>query len=187
MAEESPYLTEVRRLPDQRKLGLTWNDGYTAELDYDTLRGYCPCASCQGHGPGPIEFHKPPQPVTPVEIEPVGNYAISIAWSDQHATGIYRFEFLREMAGGDALSRAPLSPNLSRIRPSRPPGRERHRALAASVPRLESRGYLLVPLRGSPNLGFAYGSPEVTSSGERVGPSAEAVIPESRSFRGSTP
>jgi DUF971 family protein len=35
--------------------------------------------------------------VTPTTIEPVGNYAISIAWSDGHSTGIYRFDFLREI------------------------------------------------------------------------------------------
>ena len=28
---------------------------------------------------------------------PVGNYAISIAFSDGHGTGIYRYEFLREI------------------------------------------------------------------------------------------
>jgi DUF971 family protein len=28
-------------------------------------------------------------------VSPVGNYAISIAWSDAHSTGIYRFDFLR--------------------------------------------------------------------------------------------
>ncbi len=97
---EPLYLTEVRRLPATRQLRLTWNDGHRAELDYDYLRGYCPCAGCQGHGPGSIEFHPPSQPVTAVGIEPVGNYAISIAWSDRHATGIYRFDFLREICPG---------------------------------------------------------------------------------------
>jgi len=98
MSGDPLYLTEVRRLPGRRKLRLAWNDDYSAELDYDLLRGYCPCASCQGHGVQEIEFHPPPQPVTPVEIEAVGNYAISIAWSDRHATGIYRFDFLRGLA-----------------------------------------------------------------------------------------
>ncbi len=91
------YLTEVRRLPEKGRLRLTWSDGHSAELDYDYLRGYCPCAMCQGHEALQVEYHPPPQPVTPVEIEPVGNYAISIAWSDQHATGIYRFDFLRQI------------------------------------------------------------------------------------------
>ena len=89
-------LTEVQRLPKQTRLRLTWNDGHGAEFDYRYLRGWCPCAGCQGHG-GPIGFHPPPGPVTAQGIEPVGNYAITIHWSDGHATGIYRFDFLRQI------------------------------------------------------------------------------------------
>ena len=98
------YLTEVRRLDAERKLRLTWSDGHRAELAYDLVRGWCPCAGCQGHGPAELEFHPPPQPVRPETIEAVGNYAISIAWSDQHATGIYRFDFLRRLAEGGGPS-----------------------------------------------------------------------------------
>ncbi len=94
---ETLYLTEIRRLDAARALRLTWSDGHAADFGYDYVRGYCPCAGCQGHGSMAVEFHPPPQPVTPEEIEPVGNYAISIAWSDQHATGIYRFDFLRDL------------------------------------------------------------------------------------------
>ncbi len=94
---EPTYLTEIRRLDPRHALRLTWSDGHAAEFDYDYVRGYCPCAACQGHGAMAVEFHPPPQPVRPEEIESVGNYAISIAWSDQHATGIYRFDFLREI------------------------------------------------------------------------------------------
>ena len=94
---ESPYPSEVRRLPDTRRVRLTWTDGHVAEYDYDYLRGYCPCAACQGHSPTAIRYQPPDAPVVPSRIEPVGNYAISIHWSDSHATGIYRFEFLREI------------------------------------------------------------------------------------------
>ena len=94
---EPLYLTEVRRLPGERKLRLSWSDDHHAKFDYDYVRGYCPCAACQGHGATEVAFQAPATPVTPVKIEPVGNYAISIAWSDQHATGIYRFDFLRRI------------------------------------------------------------------------------------------
>ena len=89
-------LTEIRRLPEERRFRMTWSDGHVAEMPYDYVRGWCPCAACQGHG-GPIEHHPPRRPVDAVAIEPVGNYAISIAWSDRHATGIYRFDFLRDV------------------------------------------------------------------------------------------
>jgi DUF971 family protein len=92
-----PALIEVRRLPETQRLRLTWSDGHAAEYDYDYLRAWCPCAGCQGHAGLTIRYLPAPGPVSAVGIEPVGNYAISIAWSDGHATGIYRFQFLRQI------------------------------------------------------------------------------------------
>jgi len=39
-----------------------------------------------------------PADVHPLRIEPVGRYAIQIAWSDGHDTGIYPYRRLRELA-----------------------------------------------------------------------------------------
>ena len=94
---ESPYPIEIRRLPAARHLRIAWSDGHFAEYGYDYLRGHCPCAGCQGHGTSKVRYQEPPAPVVPVSIQPVGNYAISFHWSDGHATGIYRFEFLRQI------------------------------------------------------------------------------------------
>lgn len=90
-------LTEARRLPEARRLRLVWNDGHSAEFPYDYLRGWCPCAACQGHSNLVIHFQPPAKPVTAEVILPVGNYAISITWSDGHGTGIYRFDLLRRL------------------------------------------------------------------------------------------
>ena len=38
-----------------------------------------------------------PEDVYPLRIEPVGRYAIQIAWSDGHESGIYPFRRLREL------------------------------------------------------------------------------------------
>jgi DUF971 family protein len=92
------HLVEVRRLPETRRLRLTWNDGHSVELGYDFLRGWCPCAGCQGHESRELAFHPPAAPVSPQGIEAVGNYAISILWSDGHGTGIYRYDYLRDLA-----------------------------------------------------------------------------------------
>jgi DUF971 family protein len=93
----SPVLVEVRRAPERRALRLAWSDGHAADFDWDYLRGWCPCAVCQGHSVVKMQFHPPAVPVAPVDIAPVGNYGISIVWSEGHSTGIYRFEFLREI------------------------------------------------------------------------------------------
>ncbi|MFP3940491.1 MAG: gamma-butyrobetaine hydroxylase-like domain-containing protein [Thermoanaerobaculia bacterium] len=92
-----PHPTEVRRLPEEGRLRVTWSDGHVGEYDYTYLRGYCPCAACQGHTNEAIRFHAPVGDVRPETIEPVGNYALSFHWSDGHGTGIYRFDFLRRI------------------------------------------------------------------------------------------
>jgi DUF971 family protein len=92
-----PVLIEARRLPEERRLRLTWSDGHVAEYAYDLLRGWCPCAGCQGHGLA-TRYLPTGKPVTIESIQPVGNYALSFAFSDGHVTGIYRYEFLREIA-----------------------------------------------------------------------------------------
>ena len=104
---EKPALTEVRRLPEERRMRLTWSDGHAAEYGYDYLRGWCPCAGCQGHTGLTIRFQPPAKPVTAESIQPVGNYAISIAWSDGHGTGIYRFDFLRQICPCEACGGVP--------------------------------------------------------------------------------
>lgn len=92
-----PHPTEVRRLPDEGRLRVTWSDGHVGEYDYTYLRGYCPCAGCQGHTNEAIRFQAPAGDVRPEAIEPVGNYALSFHWSDGHGTGIYRFDLLRRI------------------------------------------------------------------------------------------
>lgn len=91
------YLTEVRLHAKERQVSFSWSDGHSATFDDAYLRGYCPCAMCQGHNASEVVYHPPPGNVRVTAIEPVGNYGISIAFSDGHATGIYRFEFLREI------------------------------------------------------------------------------------------
>ena len=101
-----PVLVEVKRLPEERRVRLVWSDEHTADYDYDYLRGYCPCAGCQGHSAAPVLFHEPPDEIRVNGIEPVGNYAVSFQFSDGHATGIYRFEFLRQLCPCEACRSA---------------------------------------------------------------------------------
>ena len=102
------YLTEVSRQPETRTLRCRWDDGHQADFSFDHLRGWCPCAMCQGHGALQMSFHPAAGPVDAVAIHAVGNYAITITWSDGHSTGIYRFEFLREICPCPAC-RTPLA------------------------------------------------------------------------------
>ena len=74
---------------------IVWDDGQRCELPHEILRGYCPCATCQGHS-GTIAF-QPGGNLELREIERVGNYALSLAWGDGHSSGIYTFTYLRRL------------------------------------------------------------------------------------------
>ena len=67
MAE--PVLTEVRRLKTLPGYRLTWSDGHSAEFADAYLRGWCPCALCQGHDNVEIVFHAPLDSGLPVRID----------------------------------------------------------------------------------------------------------------------
>lgn len=75
---------------------ISWADGARAIYPNAMLRGYCPCAHCQGHG-GTIEFVAGGNSDLR-DIKPVGNYALALQWGDGHDTGIYTFEYLRSLA-----------------------------------------------------------------------------------------
>jgi DUF971 family protein len=74
---------------------IRWADGAIGRLPHRILRGYCPCATCQGHAGG-VSFVEG-QSLELTGIEQVGNYALQLTWGDQHGTGIYSFRYLRRL------------------------------------------------------------------------------------------
>ena len=71
---------------------VSWPGGTSSKIPNQVLRGYCPCAGCQGHG-GEITF-QPGRNSELRDIKPVGNYALELSWGDSHSSGIYTFEYL---------------------------------------------------------------------------------------------
>ena len=64
------------------------------------LRCACACASCvdEMSGRKVLDDASVPADVKIVEMHPVGNYGISVLWSDGHDTGIFTWEKLRGLA-----------------------------------------------------------------------------------------
>lgn len=105
-APELPVPVELRAPRGARLMEIDWSDGMTTSYRHALLRGFCPCAHCQGHH-GPVLW-APGADDASLEltsIEGVGNYAVQLGWADGHSTGIYSFRFLRELA---ELSDVPL-------------------------------------------------------------------------------
>lgn len=66
-------------------------------LPAEYLRVYSPSAEVQGHGPGQQILVAGKKEVGIMELEPVGNYAVQIHFTDRHSSGIYSWETLRDL------------------------------------------------------------------------------------------
>ncbi|MBX7167251.1 MAG: DUF971 domain-containing protein [Pirellulales bacterium] len=92
------------QLVDERTLRIEWSDGLVRDYSIQELRTACPCATCREQRLAP----RPPSQLTvlsPVEaqplrlrgMQPVGNYAYGLDFSDGHTSGIYTIELLRTL------------------------------------------------------------------------------------------
>ena len=92
------------RRRDARTLSALWQDGRCDDFDVRDLRLNCPCAACieESSGRALLDPRSVPPDITPRVISSVGNYAITISWSDGHSTGIYSFGHLRAIGERDA-------------------------------------------------------------------------------------
>jgi DUF971 family protein len=83
------YVPKAIRSPrGARTTEIDWADGHKGVYPHAILRGYCPCAGCQGHS-GTITF-------IPYD-ESNGALGLEIVWFDGHASGIYSYTYLRAL------------------------------------------------------------------------------------------
>jgi len=68
------------------------------ELSSEFLRVHSPSAEVVGHGPGQETLQVDKERVTITNIQPTGNYAIILFFSDGHDTGIYSWTHLHKLA-----------------------------------------------------------------------------------------
>ncbi len=85
---------------NQKEVTLRWPDDETITVNNRDLRLSCRCALCINEITGEvlIKPEKIPPDIQPKSITPLGNYAIGITWSDGHASGIYPYKTIRELA-----------------------------------------------------------------------------------------
>jgi DUF971 family protein len=92
------YPLEIKLHQSSKLLEIKFNNLTECMLSCEFLRVYSPSAEVRGHGPGQetLQIHK--ENVGIENIEPIGQYAIKLTFSDGHNTGIYSWDYLYELA-----------------------------------------------------------------------------------------
>src|SRR5262249_32688372 len=86
------------------ELAIKWEDGSESFVALEKLRRHCPCAGCRGERDVMGNVYKAPaRPLGPTafrlaRVTTVGGYAIQPVWGDGHATGLYSFDYLKQVA-----------------------------------------------------------------------------------------
>ena len=94
--------TKITR-PKPYLLEAEWADGKKAIISLEMLRRECPCAYCKGEKVGskvyshPIAVKEEPGAFEIENMKPVGNYAVAVKWKSGHDTGIYTWDYFREI------------------------------------------------------------------------------------------
>lgn len=88
------------------EVAILWDDGMESYFEFERLRAASPSAETQGErdilgvqygGGGPRKFPG----VTVLSWEQIGNYALRFDFSDGHRTGLYSFDYLRNLKSGE--------------------------------------------------------------------------------------
>ena len=89
--------TELRVSKDRRTLTVSFNDGAAHALAAELLRVHSPSAEVQGHSPAQRQLVGGKRNVEILKLEPVGNYAVRIAFDDMHDTGLFSWTYLAKL------------------------------------------------------------------------------------------
>ena len=89
------------------ELAIRWEEGSESFIPLEKLRRSCPCAGCHGETDILGNVYKSPDkplPVSAFELRrfvPVGGYAVQLFWGDGHNSGLFSFDYLKQIAGND--------------------------------------------------------------------------------------
>jgi prepilin-type processing-associated H-X9-DG protein len=95
-------MTVLEIVPD--KMTVEWHeDKHMSVLPIRLLRQRCPCASCRVErdkiAANPLHVVKDagPSDMQLEDLAPVGRYAVNFLFSDGHSSGIYAWDYLRNL------------------------------------------------------------------------------------------
>jgi len=84
---------------NEKNITLTWSNGIKKTIDNKKLRINCHCASCINEmtGQKTLQDKNIPNDIKATEIKPIGNYALSITWTDGHSSGLFSYKMINEL------------------------------------------------------------------------------------------
>jgi len=96
---QKPVVTEMTPNAQAKAFKVAWSDGKTSLVSFRELRYLCPCAACVDENTGrrTITREQVREDIAAERVQTVGNYAISVNWSDGHSTGLYAYDYLRRL------------------------------------------------------------------------------------------
>ena len=83
-------------------LTVTFDGGERFDLAAEYLRVKSPSAEVQGHSAEERKIVPGKRNVEIIEVLPVGNYAVRLVFDDLHSTGIFGWEYLRDLGRNHA-------------------------------------------------------------------------------------
>ena len=92
---QAPTTIKLKRR--SRVIEVAWADGTRYALPFEYLRVFSPSAEVRGHGGGEGKLELAKENVEVTQVEPVGVYAVRLHFNDGHDTGLYSWDFLREL------------------------------------------------------------------------------------------
>ena len=92
-----PWPRELRVNAPKDLLSVTFENGEKYQLAAEYLRVEFPSAEVQGHSPHERRFVAGKRGVKISALEPVGHYAVRIIFDDGHDTGLFTWNYLREL------------------------------------------------------------------------------------------
>lgn len=98
LSPTSPRPIDIRLHQFSRLLEIKFDNNTECQLSCEFLRVYSPSAEVRGHGHGQEVLQVGKESVNIIGIEPVGNYAIKLIFSDGHDTGLYSWDYLYDLA-----------------------------------------------------------------------------------------
>jgi len=94
-------MIEARQIIEENdsEISIIWSDETESKYDAAQLRKACPCAGCINEWTGEkiLKSDAVPSNLSFSSISIVGRYALNFHFSDGHDTGIYSFQFLKQL------------------------------------------------------------------------------------------